>query len=149
MDADINLEDAGAITGAGSYNYGDTITMTAIANEGFKFINWTEDDTIVSEEAVFSFVITSDKVFVANFISTEDIEEQEALTLSIYPNPTKTNTEIKLGASFDRVEVYNTYGVKIAEYNNVDVVEGITRSGIYIIKVIKDNEIRNCRIIVK
>ena len=149
VDADINLEDAGAITGAGSYNYGDTITMTAIANEGFKFINWTEDDTIVSEEAVFSFVITSDKVFVANFISTEDIEEQEALTLSIYPNPTKTNTEIKLGASFDRVEVYNTYGVKIAEYNNVDVVEGITRSGIYIIKVIKDNEIRNCRIIVK
>ena len=41
--------------------------MSATANEGYTFINWTEDGEVVSTETTYSFVVTSDKNIVANF----------------------------------------------------------------------------------
>ena len=58
----------GTIEGAGTYAYGTTVTLTAIAAEGFELANWTENDTIVSAETTLSFIAQTDRNFVANFI---------------------------------------------------------------------------------
>ncbi len=58
----------GSITGAGTYAYGTTVTLNAIANEGFDFSNWTENDTVVSTEASLSFVAETDRNLVAHFV---------------------------------------------------------------------------------
>ena len=65
--ASIEPAEGGAVSGAGSYAYGSTCTMTATANDGFRFINWTENDTEVSIDNTISFVVTEDRQLVANF----------------------------------------------------------------------------------
>lgn len=37
--------DNGTVSGAGTYSQGDTITITAIANEGYKFKEWSDGNT--------------------------------------------------------------------------------------------------------
>jgi hypothetical protein len=76
-----------------------------------------------------------------------DYEDGSAFEL--YPNPSEVNSQINLGDTFDRVEVYNAAGAKVAEYKETDNIYGIEISGIYFIKAVNDDKVRTCRIIVK
>ena len=62
-----NPAEGGTITGAGSYAEGSTCTLTATANTGYNFINWTKNGTVVSTEQSYSFTVTEDASYVANF----------------------------------------------------------------------------------
>ena len=57
----------GTIIGAGMYNHLGTCTLTATANEGYMFVNWTENGVVVSTDASYSFTVTEVASFVANF----------------------------------------------------------------------------------
>ena len=57
----------GTVTGGGTYNYGETVTLTATANTGVLFRNWTEGGTVISTDETYSFTATSDRSIVANF----------------------------------------------------------------------------------
>ncbi len=57
----------GTVTGAGSYNYGTTATLTAIANTGYTFTGWKNGNTVVSTNATYSFTVTEAATLVANF----------------------------------------------------------------------------------
>ena len=67
ISATANPTDGGTIEGAGNYNYGQNVTLTATANTGYTFVNWTEDDAEVSANATYSFTITDNRTLVANF----------------------------------------------------------------------------------
>ncbi len=144
----LNIENAGVVIGAGIYTHGDNVTLTATPNENYKFVNWTEDGILVSEEQTYVFEITSDRKLVANFLSTESVEKIFDETFSVCPNPANVNNEINLGMTFDRVEVYNSLGVKIAEYTNTDKIDGIETSGIYFIKGFNDGNVVCCKLII-
>ncbi len=60
-------EEGGTVSGAGTYLDGDIITLTATPNAGYDFVNWTEDGNPVSEEASYSFTVSSDRTLVAVF----------------------------------------------------------------------------------
>jgi len=57
----------GTISGSGTYIHGQTAQLTANANTGFNFINWTDNEVIVSSDASYSFVVTSSRTLTANF----------------------------------------------------------------------------------
>ena len=57
----------GTIYGAGIYYPGDIATLTATANAGYTFVNWTKDGTVVSANPTYSFTVTEDADLVANF----------------------------------------------------------------------------------
>ena len=59
--------EAGTVTGGGNYLEGRTVTLKAFANEGYKFINWTEGDNVVGTEEEFTFTAYSDRTLTANF----------------------------------------------------------------------------------
>ncbi len=61
------LDNSGTVEGTGIYNHFATCTLTATANEGYTFINWTLDGEEVSTESVYSFTVTEDAEYVANF----------------------------------------------------------------------------------
>jgi hypothetical protein len=65
--ATANPEEGGTVTGIGSYDYGETATLTAMPNLGYSFVNWVENDSVVSTEAEYTFTVTSDKSLTANF----------------------------------------------------------------------------------
>ena len=63
----VDPESAGTATGGGSFTYGQTCTLTATANTGYAFVNWTKDGTVVSTNANYSFTVTGSGNYVANF----------------------------------------------------------------------------------
>lgn len=65
--ASANNSDHGTVTGGGTFDYGTTATLTATPNSGYTFVNWTENDEIVSTNATYNFTVNADRNLVANF----------------------------------------------------------------------------------
>ena len=75
----------GSVSGAGNYNYGDNCTLTATANTGYNFVNWTENSEVVSTNPTYSFTVTEDASYVANF-------ELNSYTITATANPVEGGT---------------------------------------------------------
>jgi hypothetical protein len=58
----------GTVFGGGTYNQGDSVTVTALPNAEYQFVNWTtENGSVVSTDSAYLFVMTSNRSLVANF----------------------------------------------------------------------------------
>ena len=57
----------GTVEGAATVVEGDRVTLTATANPGYKFVNWTIGGVEVSTDNPYTFVPTEDATVVANF----------------------------------------------------------------------------------
>ena len=57
----------GSVTGAGTYEEGETATLTATPAEHYRFVNWTKGEEVASIETTYSFVVTEDVTLTANF----------------------------------------------------------------------------------
>ena len=68
-----NPTEGGTITGGGTYEQGQSCTLTATANEGYTFTNWTENGSQVSTQATYSFTVTSNRNLVANFVPNSGV----------------------------------------------------------------------------
>jgi hypothetical protein len=60
----------GSVTGGGSYASGSTVSVTAMPNTSYNFTNWTENGSVVSSAANYSFTATAGRTLVANFVFT-------------------------------------------------------------------------------
>ena len=67
ISASANPTAGGTVSGGGSYNYGSSCTLTATANTGYTFNNWTENGEVVSTEASYTFTVNTSRSLVANF----------------------------------------------------------------------------------
>ena len=75
-----NPAEGGTIEGAGTYNYGESCTLTATANTGYTFVNWTMGNEVVSTNASYTFTVNEDADYVANF-------EINSYTITAVANP--------------------------------------------------------------
>lgn len=57
----------GTVSGGGTFAGGSSPTVTATANTGFDFANWTENGTVVSSSSSYNFTLNSNRNLVANF----------------------------------------------------------------------------------
>ena len=62
-----NPANGGTTSGGGTYNSGSSVTVSATANSGYVFSNWTESGTQVSTSSSYTFTISSSRTLVANF----------------------------------------------------------------------------------
>ena len=60
----------GTTTGAGTYVSGSSVTVTAIPNANYVFVNWTENGTPVSASASYTFTAGVNRTLIANFTPT-------------------------------------------------------------------------------
>ena len=59
---------SGTTTGAGSYNVGESVALTATPAAGYEFVNWTEGATVLGTTTPYTFIMpASNKVITANF----------------------------------------------------------------------------------
>ena len=65
----VNNNAYGTVSGSGTFNDGSSTTVTASANNGYQFVNWTEAGTQVSTNASYTFTVTGNRTLVANFES--------------------------------------------------------------------------------
>lgn len=63
----VSPTEGGTVSGSGQYEEGATATVTAVANEGFRFLEWTEAGTQISTEASLTFTVTNDRTLTAIF----------------------------------------------------------------------------------
>jgi hypothetical protein len=61
---------SGVVNGFNTYTYGQTATLMATPNSGFEFVNWTENSSVVSSNATYSFTVTSNRNLMANFVQS-------------------------------------------------------------------------------
>jgi len=60
-------EEGGTVSGAGTYAEGASVSINATPNEGYSFISWKEGDEVISTNQTYSFSVSSNRTFVANF----------------------------------------------------------------------------------
>ena len=63
----VNPAQGGTISGAGTYSEGETVTIKATPNAGYKFVNWTNAGSIVSSNSSYSFLASENVTYTANF----------------------------------------------------------------------------------
>ena len=80
-----NPSDGGTVTGGGTYSEGESCTVSATANEGFAFDNWTENGNVVNEDPSYTFTVTGNRTLVANF-------QANSYTITVKPDPQEGGT---------------------------------------------------------
>ena len=60
----------GTVNGGGTFSSGSSQTVTASANSGYRFTNWTENGSVVSSAASYTFTLSSNLTLQANFVDT-------------------------------------------------------------------------------
>jgi M6 family metalloprotease-like protein len=63
----VNPSIGGTVVGEGIYGHGENVTLTAIPNVEYVFVNWVANGIAVSTAQTFSFKATEDVSFVAHF----------------------------------------------------------------------------------
>jgi len=76
----------GTVSGAGTYQEGTLVTVTAVPSEGYVFARWlTPNGTTVSTSPTYTFVITRNEYFAAHFEVAPEITYYD-VSLSQNPN---------------------------------------------------------------
>lgn len=88
---DITIVEGEVETGTvtATFYEGETCTVTATPNEGYGFVNWTENDATASTDASYSFTVASDRNLVANFAEAMTVELSQGCN---WWTPTKAMT---------------------------------------------------------
>ncbi|MBN2011035.1 InlB B-repeat-containing protein [candidate division KSB1 bacterium] len=89
-----NLSTGGITSGGGTFNSGDSVTVTATANSGYTFTNWSENGTIVSIDASYTFTITGNRTLVANFTAVALGQSQVKTGLYCLENRPEINLNV-------------------------------------------------------
>jgi hypothetical protein len=95
-----------------------TATLTATANEGYRFVIWNDGNT----DNPRTVALTSDTAFTAIFalIDESSLSEAEAESISFFPNPTKS--EITFSQAIEKVEVIDLTGKAILTFTNAKTI---------------------------
>ena len=89
-----NPADAGSVTGGGSFVTGSSVTVTATANTGYTFTNWTENGSVQSAAPSYTFTLAANRNLVANFTANPITN-----TVAVQANPAQAGSVIG-GGSF-------------------------------------------------
>ena len=83
VDISANPTEGGTVIGSGTYTQGHSCTVGAVANTGYNFTNWTENDSVVSTDAAYTFTVNDNRSLVANFtvVGGDDIHDYVDLGL--------------------------------------------------------------------
>ncbi|MBV6513941.1 MAG: hypothetical protein FMNOHCHN_03524 [Ignavibacteriaceae bacterium] len=119
-----NPSNGGNTSGGGIYSHGQSVTVNATANTGFRFKSWTEGGFEISNSPSYNFIISGNQELTANFDISTDIEELEFIEsqpsnyslIQNYPNPFNPATAIKftiLEESLVNLIVYDIKGIEV------------------------------------
>jgi len=137
LDLEAAPSNAGIVSGAGQYEAGEDVNISATANPGWEFVNWTDDDGIVSTVASFTYTMPAqDVTLTATFI--EDQGGFNCGATLIDPRDGQSYATVKIG---DQCWMAENLNIGTMIYGNQDM----TNNGI-IEKYCFNNNEANCSI---
>ena len=81
IDAVASPSNGGTISGTGNYDEGDSVTLTATPNDGFKFVGWKNVETTLSNNANYSFTASENVSLTAVF--EQDVKDTTPINISV------------------------------------------------------------------
>lgn len=136
--------EGGETNGGGTFQNGQTCTVTALPNNDYVFENWTENGIVVSTDNEYNFTVTEDINLIANFESNLSINNEFSNNqIVVYPNPTTGIVNLQTEQQVEKVSVYNLAGQKmtVSSINKENTSINISNlpNGAYFIEVILNN----------
>ena len=112
-------ESMGTVSGSGEYAFGTVATITAIPNEGYRFVSWNDGNT----DNPRTITVTEDATYIASFEEGVGIESRDMLSeLAFYPNPTSGIITFNR-SDIMKVEVLDAMGKMVAVYENAYTID--------------------------
>lgn len=144
---------SGTVSGAGYFAENEPVQLSAIPNEGFKFVNWTDTlDNPLSDELTYTFVMPDEEITLrANFAEIQPhVNEQDTLrSVMLIPNPAQEQVQLRL-VNFQgtaQVVLFNSLGQRMRSWNiQTDLTSeafplhlaGLP-NGIYFLHIVQEN----------
>ena len=119
------------VPGVYTYEAGETITVTARANEGYHFVSWSTGETTNT----INVTVTSDITLTATFASDQEgIDDADGINVNAYA---KDGNIVLQGAEGREVYVFDINGRMLHHTATATMTEtyGIPATGVYLIKV--------------
>ena len=138
--AEVNPEVGATITGAGTYNYGEQVTLSVTTFTDYVFEHWSENGEVVSTAPAYTFTVTANRHLVANLLYTEGLDEMGAQA-GIFPNPSTDGfTVICEGMSL--IQVFSMDGRLVQSLetrSDLEQIKGLAQ-GSYLLRITKGSE---------
>lgn len=119
----------GCVTGSGTYDEGTLVTLTAIPNEGYRFVRWSNGAT----DNPYAITLIGDTIISALFeaVTTESIPDVAGVTILCH------NGEIVIkGVVGEPVAIFNITGKLIlSDMVYGDCTYALSERGVYLVKV--------------
>lgn len=128
----------GTVTGAGKYRENAVATISAQANEGYKFLRWTRNGKVVSERPDYSFRVTSNQIYAAIFSAETANENKGESLVEIIPNPVRNLLKVSSPVPVQRLRICDLQGRLLLEAeggNNTETTLNVEslRAGNYVL----------------
>ncbi len=118
----------GTVSGGGEVEDGETVTIRAIANAGYRFVRWNDNDT----HAVRTVTVTADVTYTAYFEALQGIDEIETSRVNIEVSGLAVTVENPDG---ETVQIYDIAGRMLTSSKLSIFNFQFSTSGVYIVKV--------------
>jgi len=124
----------GTVTGGGAVDKGSSVTINAVANDGYTFTGWyNEEETCVYEDAEVTFVASENRTLEAKFIATLpdtylNLTEEGVLSFKDGGTgaPETLNIESKYLVNTEVIEVDKIGDFTKSTCSSINISEGIT-----------------------
>lgn len=121
-----SIENAGVIYGIDEYQPGQTASLRAVANYGYRFEGWMENGALLTDEADYSFTVTDSRELTAVFVPVNGEND-----ISVQPQSTSVTFAFAVvpDATSYRVDVYsNVEMTSLCASVTVDAVQPQVRA---------------------
>ncbi|MBO7618769.1 MAG: leucine-rich repeat protein [Bacteroidales bacterium] len=114
-------EEGGTVAGGGTFEAGQTCTVTATANAGYAFVNWTRNGVVASNIAEYTFYVAGEMALVAHFVPEGNVVFADPVVKSICVANWDTNGDGELSyvEAATVKKLYNCF-----QYNGSNSFEG-------------------------
>ena len=123
-------DEGGTVTGGGTFEAGQSCTVTATINEGYLFANWTQNGILGSSETEYTFYVAGDMVLVAHFVPDGNIVFSDDNVKSICLAHWDTNGDDELSyleaASVTELSNYFRNNSEITSFEELQYFIGLT-----------------------
>ena len=134
----VNTSDAnaGSVTGAGQYDAGTNVTVTATTNEGYVFLGFYKGENKVSENKTYSFKLDADVTLTAKYRALADYTVTVNVNEAAAGSVTGAGT-VKEGSSVTLTATTNTGYLFLGFYDSAD--NALTTEPTYTISKVEAN----------
>lgn len=129
--ASVNDTLAGTVTGAGRYAYGATVSLTAIPNDGYRFVRWHDGLTMNP----YTCSVLRDMSVTAFFEPLEGVHNPNEPVVRLFPNPVSDRLSVEADNLLS-VDLFDALGNSLLHLDRTSVLDmSAYPAGTYLIRI--------------